>query len=1696
MVPPERAFDPAAIEEEARGVWRSRQLPPAGGAIGAREGPLVLQFEGTFTPGEPEVLVAYRAVAADVEARSLALAGRRAVGTLRLEEPARAGPPPVSDLFNRLAIWIGGDGATAWDSASRHARVEAMVGRLARRGILVSRDLPLRACPVCASACSPERLIYQEEEGDAYIVQFDFALDGRTVHALVWVDAPWRLLGTSALLVHPDLPYVLARCRRGETDELVLTSRSSLERFRDWMPRTTFEVLEEHPGRFFEGKPYDYPLRHEFPSGGALNPPGGTILAVPDVTDTGTGLVILVPGHGSTDAEIADQRGVTGWPLITPRGQLDLTLMHKYSGLDLATGSEFILRDLAEGGAIFAQLRVRRGVPHCAICGSALLWVPGRAWCLEPSRFPPARRADYSRLLPGAPPLDRLEVAPWPVSENSRPDDPDAIALLECSRCERLDALSGPVACPCGGRRYPVRRRLLPSAAGALSAWARFDPFPLAAAVRLYVGERRRVPAVVHQLMASAGLEGELGEIGITRLPTIPEVPVRELLATHGADAVRSAFVRMTSVDRSTGSFADRCRIERDRLARIWEVVGEVLMGVDAGTLSTFTQSIEGFLGELETEDRALLARWERTRVLALADYDRFDPASVHRRIVRFLDTDLAAYRQWVRPRLGLTGAPPPKRAALRTLFHVLRSLATLLGPIAPETAEAIWRRLTTGRTSLFEGSFLGVDRSILNDELWAAWDRWGTVLRAVGEFRRACRVTPEVTIPVLALVVGDDALGDKLRSDRPVLERLCRVARIDIGSPREPWTGRHGKYRPVESEIQRLYPSQATLISHLLARTPPRNLKGAGAPGELSLVIQGQTLRILPTMVEYAEILPPGIFPQPWSLGEMYLAVPEGGTPPARVPPPLSRDAYWLVRHVERRLRRAHFPATSPAGVAIIDAADPLLSELKGQAEAIARFLGLAEVRVAEQAAERPARRLNGRTRTGTAWWVEVPGIGPQPARSKHRAKPPRCRRVPVGPSIAPPPEVDLGSDEAADTAQAIRALGGELDELLGVPVLGPTKIAKAWERGLTSVEAFRTAEFDQLVALPGFGDAIASRLVVKFGRTPPSRHARPLSRPSTPITEIPVGRPPSSAAGPPLIPSPESELLPPVAETSVLTVTPGPSPRDAAAAERLVEPERALEVATEESTPPLEGTPVPTPSPPTSVEIAPELAVVPEAPPAPAEIPPESVPSESSEEPKPTAPAAAAPEPLGPEPPAATLEVTLPIGETTEIAEVEEPEMPPEAEISESAPPPVEPIAESPPLAPPEEPAPGIPSTAETPTETPPSTEAETAPDGSSGEVPPESIPPLESPASAQVEAAEEAPPTEPVVLPEEVEPSALTESRPGAEEVAPPPSQEVVPIRPETSEIPPLEAGVSQPESPSVEEKPTTTPEPVELPVTVGTPGVAPPEIEPSAHESRETPEPVPAVGEPVPEETKAETPVVASAGPPIEPETLGEPVAPVPATPAEATSPSEAPASPGERAPLAETQPEPAPPTPSMGPSVPLTSAPPPPPERPVPPTGFPVGAPPPAPSGIELEVGSSPFTSLQPFLDATAAGHRGLCLVRESPARIAAQVGPRPVDVYWLTNLGRGKTLRPSDVSGIFAMLGRAVRDEHVTALFLEGIEYLVRIHGVDELVDRLTELDGLAKTHDARVWVHLTPDLLRPHDLERITMALRPPEGQ
>ena len=1679
-----------SLEPEVRRLWAARRLPPKGGVIGRGDGPRVRQIEGTFVPGDAPALVAHRAVLADVDARYLSLSGRNAIGTLRHEAGGPGGPfAELEPVLESLGIWTGGSGEHPWESSDQRTAIQGVLARLAHRGILVGRDGPLRICLSCRVPRTPERIIYQKEIGDTYLVRFPLAGSDPPVEALVWVDAPWRLLGASALLVHPDLTYVVAEYRRRGASVLILVSRGALDRLRAWLTDAELVVREERPGRDWVGRPYSYPLRHEFPIGGSLDPPAGTIQADTGVGDSGTGVVPLVPGHGPTDAEIAARLGIAGWPLLTPRGILDASLMHKYAGLDVETANEFVCRDLTDGGAVLARLRVVRGVPYCALCGHRIVWAPGRAWCLEPASLPPDQRERYARLLPHDRPISQIEVSRWPVSETTPTRDAGVPTLLECARCERLEAPDAPHQCPCGGTRRPVARRLLPEMAGAIAAWCRNEPIAPTDLVRIYANERRRVPSLVHSLTAMTGVDAATADFGLTLAPTVSRVDLPKLVETHGADAVRSAFVRTSPGDGDTANFEQRCLQERERLARLLDLALGILSLCDAALVREGAQPPDRGARDLEEEDRAVLARWARAHLQVFAAYDRWDAAGAHRRLFRFLEQELPRYLELVGPRLRLSGTPATKRASLRTLLYLIRSSAVALAPIAPFTAETVQRRYLQEPRSLFEGIDLVADRGLVDDAACAAWDRWLAIVQALDRFRHAHHIGAGVSLETAVVSVADEDVAEKLRAERPTIERLGRVGRLDVASPKVPWEGRRRQVMPVDREIQRAYPALATQIIHLLQHLPPRT--GAETTAKaLTLFVNGAPHTITPEMVSTLETLPENFVPTPFALGEMFVRIPKVATDRPE-PPPLSPDAFWLVRRVAHRLATARAEEDETYRAAIVVAVDPLASELREKAEPIARYLGIEELRVEEEVAEAlPPDRVTGRTHTGARWWVAVPGLRGRRRPTKRRSARSDGRRVRAPMPAPPSEEVDYGDEKVIAEAEAVRGLGQELDTLLEAPVLGPTKVQFAWESGLRSVDQFRAAPFDQVAALPGYGRPIAVTLWAKFGKTPPGpsprshvregavrasgRTGRPAprtSRKQEAPTEPPTG--PAIASVPParerLVPAPSP--APARAAPPPVAVTPETPPQ--------VPPPPAAEIEPEALTPPPEITPIPG----VDLTASGEGPVAPETPARPeekAEETPEPSPPPEEEAPTAENPASTAPtdeaiagsrseetvtptpvtaEPTGPAETAPTEGVAFPDATVTEPPATEAAAHEPDASERSVGPGP----EEVPPATVPESVA-AMPVPAE-PEEGPEAPDA--APGNGEADLEPPAVPPLPVPEEPA------APPEETVVGTAEVPAS---DAPTPAGEVAEPPGTE-----PPSEPLAEVADTGSAPEPAAPEPVPPTAEVPVLEPVAVApapeTSGSAPPpEAMPTPVEG-DQPGPL-AVPEP-----RREVAIRESAPPLV----LPSPAVPAP-RPGYALSP---PAS----------EPGPGAPEPSVSePISPIGPPPPPPVIAPPPPAPAPEAVEPPAqppgpPSGIELDSAPTLFGALQPFLDATAAGHRGLAIVRELPERIRTHVGPRPVDVLWLSNLERNRTLRPSDLGEILRRIQKALSEDGVTAFFIEGVEYLVRIHGVDRVVEFLGTVDAEARSHEARVWLHVTAGLLSESDFERIRDQLGASEG-
>ncbi|MCI4345981.1 MAG: hypothetical protein L3K07_04440, partial [Thermoplasmata archaeon] len=147
---------------------------------------------------------------------------------------------------------------------------------------------------------------------------------------------------------------------------------------------------------------------------------------------------------------------------------------HKYTGLPLDTAEACLLRDLLDDGYIFAELRVRRGVPHCMVCGRETVWRPGLAWSLDLAKIPTAVSQLYEQLLPEEPLPSASELLAWPLSDGRPSEEPTAPVLRQCPACGRLSPSTSSGACRCGrAAPVPARQGLRPPFEEPLLTWLR-----------------------------------------------------------------------------------------------------------------------------------------------------------------------------------------------------------------------------------------------------------------------------------------------------------------------------------------------------------------------------------------------------------------------------------------------------------------------------------------------------------------------------------------------------------------------------------------------------------------------------------------------------------------------------------------------------------------------------------------------------------------------------------------------------------------------------------------------------------------------------------------------------------------------------------------------------------------------------------------------------------------------------------------------------------------------------------------------------------------------------------------------------------------------------------------------------------------------------------------------------------------------
>jgi isoleucyl-tRNA synthetase len=289
-------------------------------------------------------------------------------------------------MTRRMGYWV--DMGQAYRTMDP-AYVESVwwsLKEIAGKGLLVEDFRVAPWCPRCGTALSDHELgqpgAYRDVVDPSVFVRFPVTagpLAAQGAALLVWTTTPWTLVSNTAVAVHPDVTYVVARVGTADGgSEVLVVAEPLLEATLG----EDAEVLERVPGRALEHTRYQRPF--ELVGADAFGDDESHIVVTADyvTTDDGTGLVHQSPAFGADDLAVGRRYGL---PVVNPvrtdgTFEPDLPLV---GGQFFKAADETLVRDLDERGLLQRHVPYEHAYPHCWRCDTTLIYYALPSWYIR-----------------------------------------------------------------------------------------------------------------------------------------------------------------------------------------------------------------------------------------------------------------------------------------------------------------------------------------------------------------------------------------------------------------------------------------------------------------------------------------------------------------------------------------------------------------------------------------------------------------------------------------------------------------------------------------------------------------------------------------------------------------------------------------------------------------------------------------------------------------------------------------------------------------------------------------------------------------------------------------------------------------------------------------------------------------------------------------------------------------------------------------------------------------------------------------------------------------------------------------------------------------------------------------------------------------------------------------------------------------
>jgi isoleucyl-tRNA synthetase len=645
------------------------------------------------------------------------------------------------NLSERIGYWLDYSRAYVTFHDDYIESVWWILAQLAERGLLYRGHKSVPYCPRCGTALSSHEVAqgYEEVEDPSLfflcpILGADGQPDGRAFVA--WTTTPWTVPANTGLAVHPELAYVEVE---HDGHRLVLA--------RDRMTAVLGEgarVMAEHRGADLVGLRYARPLDLVPAPADPMN--AWTVVGEDFVSaEDGTGVVHMAPAFGADDYAAGQRHGLPMLRPIDDAAVFDPSLP-LIGGRFVKDADPLVIEALRERGMLFRADRALHSYPHCWRCRSPLIYLARDSWFAATSTLKADMLANNDQVAWYPPEMGEKRFGEWLKGNVDWALSRDRFwgTPLPAWVCEADDThvrwvgsfaelaeLAGELpagfdphrpfidelvwSCECGGtmRRTP----------GVVDVW--FDSGSMPYAQWHYPFEHedefeRHFPAdfICEGLDQTRGWFYSLMAIStmLGRGPSFRNVIVNDLIldaegvkmaksrgnavdpwdaiAEHGADALR--WYLITSSNPWVPKRYDSAGVQ-EAARKFFDTL--------ANTYRFFAlyARTEGWAPEPDdppAAERGVLDRWLLSRLATVTgdvgrELEGYQVTRAYRSLAAFVDDLSNWYVRRSRHRFWGTADVADQRAAFRTLWDALRTVALVVAPVTPFVGDWMHRALT-----------------------------------------------------------------------------------------------------------------------------------------------------------------------------------------------------------------------------------------------------------------------------------------------------------------------------------------------------------------------------------------------------------------------------------------------------------------------------------------------------------------------------------------------------------------------------------------------------------------------------------------------------------------------------------------------------------------------------------------------------------------------------------------------------------------------------------------------------------------------------------------------------------------------------------------------------------------------------------------------------------------------------------------